>query len=207
MHYTARAAPFNPLTINAIHGAGGVYVIGLKSNQAHLYRHCLCRALINQVAYERTDVAQRGHGRIDQRSYDHSLGEYFLSHKQMNSPPKGSIYSTNEGNLTNYPKAVQQYIAQCQSRNYSARYIGSLVADFRRNLLKGGIYLYPPTPKSPAGKLRLLYECFPLAFIAEQAGGLASDGFGAILDIEPTSPHQRSPLYIGAREMVEEVLK
>lgn len=80
------------------------------------------------------------------------------------------------------------------------------MADFHRNLLKGGIYLYPATPKSPTGKLRLLYECFPLAFIADQAGGRASDGFRDILDIEPTSLHQRTPFYIGAKEMVEEVL-
>lgn len=151
-------------------------------------------------------VYTTGHG-VSGFTYDHSLGEYFLSHKQMNSPANGSIYSTNEGNLPNFPESIRQYVETCRSRNYSARYIGSLVADFHRNLLKGGIYLYPSTPKSPTGKLRLLYECFPLAFIAEQAGGRASDGFRDILDIEPTSLHQRTPFYIGAREMVEEVLK
>ncbi len=151
-------------------------------------------------------VYTTGHG-VSGFTYDHSLGEYFLSHKQMNSPANGTIYSTNEGNLPNFPETIRHYVETCRSRNYQARYIGSLVADFHRNLLKGGIYLYPATPKSPTGKLRLLYECFPLAFIAEQAGGRASDGFRDILDIEPTSLHQRTPFYIGAREMVEEVLK
>lgn len=151
-------------------------------------------------------VYTTGHG-VSGFTYDHSLGEYFLSHKQMNSPANGTIYSTNEGNLPNFPETIRHYVETCRSRNYQARYIGSLVADFHRNLLKGGIYLYPATPKSPMGKLRLLYECFPLAFIAEQAGGRASDGFRDILDIEPTSLHQRTPFYIGAREMVEEVLK
>jgi len=151
-------------------------------------------------------VYTTGHG-VSGFTYDHSLGEYFLSHKQMNSPANGTIYSTNEGNLPNYPETIRRYVEQCRSRNYSARYIGSLVADFHRNLLKGGIYLYPATSKSPTGKLRLLYECFPLALIAEQAGGRASDGFRDILDIEPTSLHQRTPFYIGAKEMVEEVLK
>ncbi len=151
-------------------------------------------------------VYTTGHG-VSGFTYDHSLGEYFLSHKQINSPANGTIYSTNEGNLPNYPEVVQKYVETCRSRQYSARYIGSLVADFHRNLLKGGIYLYPAMLKSPAGKLRLLYECYPLALIAEQAGGRASDGFRTILDIEPTSVHQRSPLYIGSQEMVEEVLK
>lgn len=140
-------------------------------------------------------------------TFDHSLGEFILSHKNICSPATGSIYSVNEGHYHSYPAFVQKYIEQCKSYNYSARYIGSLVGDFHRNLLKGGIYLYPSTQKDPKGKLRLLYECYPLAFIIEQSGGKASDGFGCILDIVPTSFHQRSPIYIGSKEMVEGVVK
>lgn len=140
-------------------------------------------------------------------TYDNSLGEYFLSHPQMQVSKSGKIFSCNEGNLFDFPQAIQQYIESCKRKNYAGRYIGSLVADFHRNLLKGGIYLYPPTEKTPSGKLRLLYECFPLAFIAEQAGGKATDGVQAILDIVPTDLHQRAPLYIGSQEMVEEVTK
>ncbi|OJV21336.1 MAG: fructose-bisphosphatase [Dyadobacter sp. 50-39] len=140
-------------------------------------------------------------------TFDQSLGEFILSHKNMGTPAEGSIYSVNEGHYHSYPTFVQQYIAQCKSRNFSARYIGSLVGDFHRNMLKGGIYLYPSTQKDPKGKLRLLYECYPLAFIAEKSGGKASDGFGSILDILPQSFHQRSPLYIGSAGLVDDVVK
>lgn len=150
-------------------------------------------------------VYTTGHG-VSGFTYDHSLGEFFLSHTQINSPLTGQIYSCNDGNYEQYPTSVQDYINECRQQNFTGRYIGSLVADFHRNLIKGGMYLYPPIPKAPSGKLRLLYECYPLAFIAEQAGGRASDGYQDILDIEPTSLHQRTPLYIGAREMVEGLL-
>ena len=150
-------------------------------------------------------VYTTGHG-VSGFTYDHSLGEFFLSYGEMCSPATGKIYSCNEGNYNAYSEPVRQYIEDCKRREYSARYIGSLVGDFHRNLLKGGVYFYPPTDKAPNGKLRLLYECYPLAFVAEQAGGRASDGYHDILDIEPTSLHQRSPIYIGAKEMVEEIL-
>ncbi|GAA4463709.1 class 1 fructose-bisphosphatase [Nibrella saemangeumensis] len=150
-------------------------------------------------------VYTTGHG-ISGFTYDHSLGEFFLSHAEINSPVTGTIYSCNEGNYPMFPAAVRDYVDSCRQKNFMARYIGSLVADFHRNMIKGGIYLYPPTEKTPKGKLRLLYECFPLAFLAEQAGGRASDGFRDILDIEPTNLHQRTPLYIGARQLVEELL-
>lgn len=101
---------------------------------------------------------------------------------------------------------MREYLIECRKRSYSARYIGSLVGDFHRNLLKGGIYLYPPTTKDPKGKLRLLYECFPLAMIAEQAGAKATNGFQRILEVEPESLHQRAPLYIGAEAMVNELM-
>ena len=139
---------------------------------------------------------------------DPSIGEFCLSHPDMKMPEDGAIYSINEGNYRHFPRGVKNYIKHCQeddkatNRPYSTRYIGSLVADFHRNLIKGGIYIYPSTGKSPNGKLRLLYECNPLAFIAEQAGGVASDGFNRILDLQPTSLHQRTPLFIGSSKMV-----
>jgi len=139
---------------------------------------------------------------------DPSIGEFCLSHPNMQMPDDGSIYSINEGNYRHFPRGVKNFIKHCQEddiatgRPYSTRYIGSLVADFHRNLIKGGIYIYPSTGKSPNGKLRLLYECNPLAFIAEQAGGVASDGFNRILDIQPQSLHQRTPLFIGSSKMV-----
>ncbi|TDE13675.1 class 1 fructose-bisphosphatase [Dyadobacter psychrotolerans] len=138
---------------------------------------------------------------------DQSLGEFILSHKSIYSPKNGTIFSVNEGNYYSYLPAVQKYLDDCKRKGFSARYIGSLVGDFHRNLLKGGIYLYPSTKKDPKGKLRLLYECYPLAFLAEKSGGKASDGFGPILDIVPTSFHQRSPIYVGSETMVDEVLK
>ncbi|HNP47603.1 MAG TPA: class 1 fructose-bisphosphatase [Bacteroidia bacterium] len=139
---------------------------------------------------------------------DPSIGEFCLSHPDMSCPKNGLIYSINEGNYVHFPDGVKQFIKYVQvedsatNRPYSSRYIGSLVADFHRNLLKGGIFIYPSTLKSPKGKLRILYECNPLAFIIEQAGGKASDGFRRILDIQPSSLHQRTPLFIGSAEMV-----
>ena len=138
---------------------------------------------------------------------DQSLGEFILSHKNMRSPQNGTNYSVNEGHFYSYHSSVQKYLDSCKRMGFSARYIGSLVGDFHRNLLKGGIYLYPSTQKDPKGKLRLLYECYPLAFIAEKSGGKASDGFGAILDIVPTSFHQRSPIYVGSATMVDYAIK
>ncbi|MBC3788720.1 class 1 fructose-bisphosphatase [Spirosoma utsteinense] len=138
-------------------------------------------------------------------TYDISLGEYILSHADLRQPEAGFIFSCNDGNVDDYPVSVQRYLFRCKQQRLTGRYIGSLVADFHRNLIKGGIYLYPPTLKAPAGKLRLLYECYPMAFIAEQAGGKATNGLQPILDIVPVSLHQRSVLYIGSRTMVEEV--
>ncbi len=140
---------------------------------------------------------------------DPSIGEFCLSHPDIRIPPAGNIYSINEGNYKHFPEGVKEYIRWCQEedratgRPYSTRYIGSLVADFHRNLLKGGIFIYPATKKAPQGKLRLLYECNPLAWIAEQAGGKASDGKNRILTIQPESLHQRIPLFIGSSQMVE----
>ncbi|OPC28907.1 fructose-bisphosphatase [Elizabethkingia meningoseptica] len=137
---------------------------------------------------------------------DPSLGTYYLSHPDMKFPTKGKIYSINEGNYIKFPQGVKDYIKYCQKeeddRPYTSRYIGSLVADFHRNMLKGGIYIYPSTSQSPNGKLRLLYECNPMAFLAEQAGGKASDGYKRILEIEPTELHQRVPFFCGSAAMV-----
>lgn len=142
---------------------------------------------------------------------DPSIGEFCLSHLNMKIPESGTLYSINEGNYINFPAGVKQYIKYCQERDpetgrpYTSRYIGSLVSDFHRNLIKGGIFLYPENEIYPNGKLRLVYECNPMAFIAEQAGAKASDGRQRILDIHPESLHQRSPLYIGCTGMVKKV--
>lgn len=147
-------------------------------------------------------VYTTGHG-VHGFTYEASLGEYFLSHPDMLIPEDGKIYSINEGLYNSFDEAVKSYVAHCKDSCYTARYIGSLVADFHRNLLKGGIYIYPATAKEKKGKLRLIYECNALAFLAEQAGGKASDGQHRILDIEPQSLHQRTPFYVGSTKMVE----
>jgi fructose-1,6-bisphosphatase I len=140
---------------------------------------------------------------------DSSIGEFCLSHPNIKTPEKGKIYSLNEGNYNNFPLGVKKYIKYCQEKDketlrpYSARYIGSLVADFHRNLLKGGVFIYPQTESNPTGKLRLLYECNPIAFIAEQAGGKATNGEIRIMDVKPDSLHQRVPFYTGSKSMVD----
>ncbi|OAQ15662.1 fructose-1,6-bisphosphatase [Bibersteinia trehalosi Y31] len=142
-------------------------------------------------------------------TYDPSLGLFILSHPNMQMPYIGKYYSINEGQYVTFPMGVKKFIKYCQEedkatkRPYSSRYIGSLVSDFHRNLLKGGIYIYPTSTRYPSGKLRLLYEGNPMAFLAEQAGGLATDGFTPILDIKPTELHQRVPLFVGSRDMME----
>lgn len=138
-------------------------------------------------------------------TYEPSLGEYFLSHPDMTISENGNIYSVNEGGYFTFQEGVKSYIDDCKRNEMRARYIGSLVADFHRNLLKGGIYMYPATSKYKSGKLRLLYECNSLAFIIEQAGGMASNGYKRILEIEPEEKHQRTPLFIGSKNMVTEV--
>ena len=142
-------------------------------------------------------------------TFEPSIGEFCISTRFMRTPENGKIYSINEGNYYKFPTGIKKYIKYCQEidpltkRPYTSRYIGSLVADFHRNLLKGGIYIYPKTASSPNGKLRLLYECNPIAFLTEQAGGKATDGYGnRILDIIPTSIHQRVPFITGSKNMV-----
>jgi fructose-1,6-bisphosphatase I len=148
-------------------------------------------------------VYTTGHG-VHGFTLDPSVGAYLLSHENIRMPPSGTVYSCNEANSDSFPEPYRHYLAQLRSgaagRVYSSRYIGSLVADFHRTLLRGGIFLYPPTKQFPKGKLRLLYEANPIAFLAEQAGGLATDGTQRILDLPPTSLHQRTPLVVGSKE-------
>lgn len=140
---------------------------------------------------------------------DPSIGEFCLSHPNIQIPKDGKIYSLNEGSYENFPQGVKDYIDYCKEidkdtkRPYSARYIGSMVADFHRNMLKGGIFIYPATADAPNGKLRLLYECNPLAFIAECAGGRATTGYQRIMEIQPEKLHQRTPIFIGSENMVK----
>lgn len=142
---------------------------------------------------------------------DDSIQEFCLSHPDIKTPEDGKIFSVNEGNLNEFPQGVIDYIRWCkesskeEGRPYSARYIGSLIADFHRNLLKGGIYIYPSTTKAPNGKLRLLYECNPMAFLVEQAGGKAITGTQRVMEVQPTEFHQRVPLIIGSQNMVNKL--
>ncbi len=142
---------------------------------------------------------------------DPSIGEFTLSHPDIKCPPAGKIYSVNHGNFFRYEKGVQQYITCCQKKDkstggpYTQRYIGSMVSDVHRNLIKGGIFMYPGTTDKPAGKLRLMYECNPFAFIVEVAGGKATNGRERILDIQPSELHQRTPMFIGSRDMMAEL--
>lgn len=153
-------------------------------------------------------VFSTGNG-VHEFTFDPSFGEFVLSKENIKIPSRGKIYSVNEGNSSKWEEPVKRYldwvkqVDESDGRPYSGRYIGSLVADFHRNLCKGGIFLYPGDKKNPKGKLRLLYEANPLAYIIEQAGGAATDGQQRILDIQPTELHQRTPLVIGSKEDVE----
>jgi fructose-1,6-bisphosphatase I len=136
-----------------------------------------------------------------------SIGAYLMSHDRMTMPTSGALYSVNDANSESFPEVYRGYLHRLREgvdgRTYSLRYIGSLVADFHRTLLKGGVFLYPPTRAHPGGKLRLLYEANPIAFLAEQAGGMATDGTRRILDLVPTSLHQRTPLVVGSKAEME----
>ena len=142
---------------------------------------------------------------------DPSIGEFCLSHPDIQCPARGTVYSVNHGNFFEFEPGVRRYIDRCQQKGpqdggpYSQRYSGSMVADMHRNLLKGGIFMYPGTTGKPSGKLRLMYECNPFAFILEVAGGMATDGQRSILDIQPATLHQRTPFFAGSREMMEEL--
>jgi fructose-1,6-bisphosphatase I len=151
-------------------------------------------------------VYTTGHG-VNGFTLNPAIGTFYLSHPNMKFKEDGKIYSINEGNYVHFPQGVKDYLKYCQmeegDRPYTSRYIGSLVSDIHRNIIKGGIYIYPTSTRAAKGKLRLLYECNPMAFIAEQAGGKASDGFGRIMEIVPTELHQRVPFFCGNKDMVE----
>ena len=140
---------------------------------------------------------------------DPTIGEFCLSHPNMQIPENGKMYSINEGNYIHFPDGVKKYLKYCQEiddatkRPYTSRYIGSMVADFHRNLLKGGIFIYPSSYGAPSGKLRLIYECNPMSYLIEQAGGKSSDGLNRILDLPVNDLHQRTPIFIGSKKMVE----
>ncbi len=152
-------------------------------------------------------VYSTGHG-VNGFTLNPAIGTFYLSHPNMKFPEDGKIYSINEGNYIHFPQGVKDYLKYCQeeidNRPYTSRYIGSLVSDFHRNMIKGGIYIYPTSTKAPKGKLRLLYECNPIAYLTEQANGLASDGYQRILEIEPTELHQRVPFFCGSKNMVKD---
>ena len=151
-------------------------------------------------------VYTTGHG-VNGFTLNPAIGTFYLSHPNMKYAETGTIYSINEGNYVHFPQGVKDYIKYCQleeeDRPYTSRYIGSLVSDFHRNMIKGGIYIYPTSSKAPNGKLRLLYECNPMAFLAEQSGGRASDGYNRIMEIQPSELHQRVPFFCGSLKMVE----
>jgi fructose-1,6-bisphosphatase I len=144
---------------------------------------------------------------------DPSIGEFCLSHPDMKIPETGNILSVNMGYAKTFPEGVKKYIDYCleedkaTKRPYSVRYIGSMVADIHRTLLKGGIFMYPSSSDAPKGKLRLLYECSPLSFLMEQAGGIAIDGTTRILDLQPTDLHERTPIYMGSKLMMEKFME
>jgi fructose-1,6-bisphosphatase I len=148
---------------------------------------------------------------VTEFTLDPGIGEFILSNEHITMPDHGTIYSVNEGNYKSWPEGLKKYVKYCQEehpndrRPYSARYIGSMVADVHRTLLNGGIFIYPDSNQYPSGKLRLMYECNPLAMIIEQAGGMAVSGNGRIMEISPTSIHQQTPIYIGSKENVQKV--
>lgn len=148
---------------------------------------------------------------VDGFTLDPSLGLYLLSHPNIRIPEDGKIYSINEGNYAHFDQGIKDYLKYCQeldpetNRPCTSRYIGSLVADFHRNMINGGIFMYPATAKNPKGKLRLLYECKPMAYLAEVGGGLATDGKDRILEKFPGSLHERAPLFIGSKNMMNKL--
>jgi fructose-1,6-bisphosphatase I len=176
--------------------------------QASILQHGHAQVAAGYVVYGPSTVLvyTTGHG-VHGFTLDPTIGAYVLTNEHMKMPEQGSYYSVNEANAATWPDEYREYVGKLRSgalgRQYSSRYIGSLVADFHRTLLKGGVFLYPPTKDQPGGKLRLLYEANPLAFIAEQAGGMASSGRGRILDIKPEGIHQRTPLIVGSKFEME----
>jgi fructose-1,6-bisphosphatase I len=181
----------------------------VKANLGDCLQHGYEQVAAGYVIYGSSVVMvyTTGHG-VHGFTYDPTIGEFLLSHENIVTPKSGKYYSINEGSYAQFNEGTKKYLDYIKeedpatNRPYSTRYIGSLVADFHRNLLTGGVFIYPPTTKHASGKLRLMYEANPLAFICEQAGGRATNGRDRILDIQPTSLHQRTPLYIGSMDDV-----
>ena len=204
---------FDPLdgssNIDVNVSVGTIFSIFKKKQHAkHLTDHC-CQKGTEQIAagyviYGSSVVMvyTAGHG-VHGFTYDPTIGEFLLSHENIRIPEAQTYYSVNESLYSECDSTNQQFIDQLK-KDLSLRYVGSLVADFHRNLLKGGVYIYPATKKNPNGKLRLLYEANPLAFICEQAGGVATNGVHRILDVEPTKLHERVPLYIGSKSLINQ---
>ncbi|NLR93446.1 class 1 fructose-bisphosphatase [Flammeovirga agarivorans] len=148
-------------------------------------------------------VYTTGYG-VNGFTYESSLGEYFLSHPNIIQPENGEYYSINERDQGEFSRDFKTYLYELKSRKMETRYVGSLVCDFHRNLLKGGVYMYPSTDKYKEGKLRLMYECHALAFLTEQAKGKATNGSARVMDIKPKDIHQRTPIIIGSKKLVDE---
>ncbi len=211
------AVVFDPLdgssNIDANVSIGTIFGIYKKSSKEdHCSKEDLLQPAKNMVAagyiiYGSSTmfVYTTGNG-VHGFTLDPEIGEFILSHKDIKIPEKSKIYSINEGNYSTWPEGIKKYINKIkQERTHSLRYIGSLVADFHRNLVYGGVFLYPQTSKNPKGKLRLLYEAGPLSYIVKEAGGKGSNGTTDILDIVPNSIHERVPLFIGSKKDVEEI--
>src|SRR2546422_3659227 len=210
---------FDPLdgssNINANVSIGTIFSI-LHRNPDHDGKDVMAHILqpgCNQVAAgyvvygSSTVLAYTAGDGVHMFTLDPSIGAYLLAQENIRMAQAGRIYSVNEAYRNSFPDQIQRYLDWAkEAGNYSSRYIGSLVADFHRTLIRGGVFLYPGTKKSPQGKLRLLYEANPLAFVAEQANGSATDGQRRILDKLPTAMHQRTPLIIGSKDEVERVL-
>ncbi|MBR9917115.1 class 1 fructose-bisphosphatase [bacterium] len=185
--------------------------VGTEVTQADVLQKGTSQVAAGYVIYGSSTmiVFTTGQG-VNAFTLDTSIGDFCLSHPNIKIPKNGNIYSVNEGNYDQFDKGVKNYIDYCRNSvdkpAYSARYIGSMVADFHRNLLKGGIFMYPATHSAPQGKLRLMFECNPMAFITEQAGGLASTGEQRVMDVTPTAIHQRVPVYMGSEDMVNQAL-
>lgn len=178
--------------------------IGSKPNETDFLRKGNEQLFAGYVLYGTAMMLVYSTGKgVHSFIHEPTIGEFLLSEAMISIPKTGKIYSCNEAQFNQFNEPTKKFIRDCHSLGCSTRYIGSLVADFHRNMQKGGIYLYPGTEKNPNGKLRLLYECSPLAFLAEQAGGAATDGTTDILDIQATSLHQRVPYVVGSYEMVE----
>jgi fructose-1,6-bisphosphatase I len=212
---------FDPLdgssNINANVSIGTIFSILVRDTKVHrddVLEHVLQpghrQVAAGYVVYGSSTVLAytAGHG-VHMFTLDPSIGAFVLAQQDIRMPSSAKIYSVNEAYSPEFPEGVRRYLDWAKSNDsggYSSRYIGSLVADFHRTLISGGVFLYPPTRKAPEGKLRLLYEANPLAFVAEQAGGLATDGTGRILNRKPKAMHERTPLFIGSKDEVEKVM-